>query len=156
MFFIDGERGWVIVYGAVILRTENGGKSWTDQPCPDNQAACHGILSFQLGRLAYRARQITISSLVISHGYRVRYGIFLWGTFPTHDSFSMEAISSYLTLLAGVTCEILCFKALFKAKRKVRIALFTIVLTPFAFSYPAWLAIIAFLYYTKLYTGPMP
>lgn len=62
----------------------------------------------------------------------------------------------YLPIALGCVCMWLCFRARKRAKHKRAVLLYTALLAPFAFSYPAWLAFLCFEYASGRYTGPMP
>ncbi len=62
----------------------------------------------------------------------------------------------YLPLLLGCASLWLCLKARKRAKHKVLVIVYSVMLAPFAFSYPAWLLIVWILYSSGHYNGPMP
>ena len=50
----------------------------------------------------------------------------------------------------------LCVLAAIKSAHKRLVALYAVVLAPFAFCYPAWMIILWILFASGRYTGPMP
>lgn len=68
----------------------------------------------------------------------------------------LALIFAYIPLLFGSVAMLLCVLALLKSKRKSLVLVYTVVLAPFAFSYPAWIIILWVLYTSGGYKGPMP
>ncbi len=62
----------------------------------------------------------------------------------------------YIPVILGCVCLWLCIKARTKAKHKNLVLLYTVLILPFAFSYPAWLFFIWIMYASGKYNGPMP
>ena len=62
----------------------------------------------------------------------------------------------YTPLVLGCLSLWLCLKAHRKAKHKKVVLIYTILLAPFAFSYPVWFLFIWVMYTSGNYHGPMP
>jgi hypothetical protein len=67
-----------------------------------------------------------------------------------------EVILGYLPLLLGFVAMWLCIWASKRSTHKRLVALYTVVLAPFAFSYPAWMVILWVVYISGRYKGPLP
>jgi len=72
------------------------------------------------------------------------------------NSLTTEVLLGYVPILLGSLSMWLCFKARARAIHKAWVLAYTILLAPFAFSYPAWLLFIWALYKSGRYHGPMP
>jgi hypothetical protein len=70
-------------------------------------------------------------------------------------SLILEIAIGYIPLLIGCVCLRLCYMAYKRAERRPLVLWWSIALTPFAFSYPAWAVILGFLRATGLYAVPM-
>jgi hypothetical protein len=67
-----------------------------------------------------------------------------------------EVALGYVPFLLGCAAMWLCIEARRNTTHKLPVLLYTIVLAPFAFSYPAWMIFIWILYISGRYRGPMP
>jgi hypothetical protein len=57
--------------------------------------------------------------------------------------------------LGGISM-LLCLEARQRTQHKRLVTAYAWLLAPFAFSWPAWMAYVAVLYFSGKYTGPMP
>jgi hypothetical protein len=67
-----------------------------------------------------------------------------------------EVILGYVPIVLGGICLCLGYSAFRIARHKLSTAAYMVLLTPFAFSYPAWLLFIWIMYASGRYHGPMP
>jgi hypothetical protein len=74
----------------------------------------------------------------------------------TGKTLGAEVILGYFPVLLGFVAMLLCIWAGRKSTHKGLVALYAVVLAPFAFSYPAWMVILWVLYVSGRYKGPMP
>jgi hypothetical protein len=74
----------------------------------------------------------------------------------TGKTLGTQVILGYFPVLLGSVAIWLCIRARRKAAHKRLVALYAVVLAPFAFSYPAWIAILWMMYLSGRYKGPMP
>jgi hypothetical protein len=74
----------------------------------------------------------------------------------TPSSLLAEAVLGYVPILLGFLSIWLCCRAWARATHKTLVLVYAVVLTPFAFSYPAWLLVIWVLYKSGNYHGPLP
>jgi hypothetical protein len=70
--------------------------------------------------------------------------------------FYLQMILSWIPLLLGCVAAFLSIVAFLKAKRRWLVAIYGIVLMPFAFGYPVWFAVLWLLYASGKYQGAMP
>jgi hypothetical protein len=61
-----------------------------------------------------------------------------------------------IPLVLGGLAMLLCLTARLRTRHKRLVVAYTVFLAPFAFSWPAWMAYIAVLYFCGKYAGPMP
>jgi len=66
-----------------------------------------------------------------------------------------ETFLGYLPILLGCISMWLCWRAHQKARRKTLVLCYSILLAPFAFSYPAWIAFL-YVWYRSGGGGPFP
>ena len=66
-----------------------------------------------------------------------------------------ETVLGYTPILFGCVSMWLCWRARQKAQHKTVILLYSILLAPFAFSYPAWIVFI-YVWYRAGGSGPFP
>ncbi|HEX5226318.1 MAG TPA: hypothetical protein VFW44_01350 [Bryobacteraceae bacterium] len=66
-----------------------------------------------------------------------------------------EILLGYAPILLGSVAMWLCLQARRTAQHKTAVLLYTILLAPFAFSYPAWLAFV-WIWYRAGGSGPFP
>jgi pilus assembly protein TadC len=71
-------------------------------------------------------------------------------------SLSADLVAGYGSLTLGFLSMYLCFKAWRASRRRWLVLLYSVMLAPFAFSLPAWLAFIWVMHATGRYSGPMP
>jgi len=81
---------------------------------------------------------------------------FFFHTFGSVRSLAAETVLGYIPLLLGCASLWLCLKAYERAKHKGLVGAYSIMLSPFAFSYPAWILILWILFASGHYNGPMP
>jgi hypothetical protein len=62
----------------------------------------------------------------------------------------------YFSILLGCVSMWLCVRARRKAVHKILVTVYAVVLSPFAFSLPAWMLFVWFMYASGRYNGPMP
>jgi hypothetical protein len=67
-----------------------------------------------------------------------------------------EAILGYAPVVMGAIAMALCIRARKKTVHKRLVVLYAVLLAPFAFSYPAWIAFLWIVYISGRYKGPMP
>ena len=67
-----------------------------------------------------------------------------------------EVALGYVPIVLGGICLWLGYCACRVARHKLSTAVYVVLLTPFAFSYPAWLLFIWIMYTSGRYRGPMP
>ena len=81
---------------------------------------------------------------------------FFFHIFGSARSLAAETALGYIPLLLGCTSLWLCFQARKRAKHKGFVVAYSIMLAPFAFSYPAWFLVVSILFASGHYNGPMP
>ena len=67
-----------------------------------------------------------------------------------------EVVLAYVPILFGILAMWLCLRARAGSEHKALVLTYTIVIAPFAFSYPVWLLFIWVMYRFGHYRGPMP
>jgi hypothetical protein len=81
---------------------------------------------------------------------------FAFHTMAIGKTLGTEVILGYFPVLLGVAAMWLCIRARKKTAHKRLVALFAVVLAPFAFSYPAWMVILWILFISGRYKGALP
>jgi hypothetical protein len=67
-----------------------------------------------------------------------------------------EVVLGYVPIVLGGVCLWLGYSAFRIARHKLSTVAYVVLLTPFAFSYPAWLLFIWTMHASGRYHGPMP
>jgi dolichol kinase len=70
--------------------------------------------------------------------------------------FILHFVAYPIPLVLGGLTMLLCLMARQRTRHKRLVVAYAVFLAPFAFSWPAWMAYIAVLYFSGKYTGPMP
>jgi hypothetical protein len=81
---------------------------------------------------------------------------FFFHMFAAAKTLGTDLIVAYIPLLLGLAAMWLCFVAIRRTAHKRLATVYAVILAPFAFSYPAWMALIWMLYISGRYAGPVP
>lgn len=81
---------------------------------------------------------------------------FFWHTLSWTKSLYAETVLGYVPLALGVVCLWLCLKARGRTTYKRLVLCYSVILAPFAFSYPAWMLVVWIAFESGHYNGPMP
>jgi hypothetical protein len=81
---------------------------------------------------------------------------FLFQIMATAKTLGAQIAVGYIPVAMGFVAVWLCIRARKRSAHKRLVALYAVVLAPFAFSYPAWTVILWVLYVSGRYKGPMP
>jgi len=81
---------------------------------------------------------------------------FFASEFPIAKSLAGDLILGYGMLALGCVSMWLCFQARQRSDHKGMVLFYTVILAPFAFGIPAWVAVLWWLFKSGRYNGPMP